>query len=190
MKPTLFFLVFIFLSNAYSEVINLEQSPRYNVRSEPLRLLGNATLNIVLDIKVSSNWTVGPELGIEKYSVTEAAPRSSKIYVDTSFIGVRANWFKNGVYTDGLYVAPLFRSANTKITAPSDLTVTGATAGTLFGCFVGYGWFWDSFNMMLGLGPVMGSSHQSVKISGQSGTNHLSDHLALALGEYTFGWTF
>lgn len=193
MKHVIFVLIyFIFTSSAFSENVELNSSSRYNIRFEPLRLVvSNFSIN-VLDIKVSSNWTVGPELGYLKYSVSSAGNSSSKIYVDTSFIGVRTNWFKNGVYTDGLYVAPFARFAKTDITAPSGSAIVGKASSSVLGCFIGYGWFWNSFNMMLGISPVIGSNWSPVVVTDQTGfnTNHLSDRFADASGEYTLGWTF
>lgn len=193
MKQIIFVLMhFIFTSNAFSENAELSSSNRYNIRFEPLRwAVNNFSIN-VLDIKVSSNWTVGPELGYLKYSVSSAGNSSSKIYVDTSFIGVRTNWFKNGVYTDGLYVAPFARFVKTDISAPSGSTIAGKASSSVLGCFIGYGWFWNSFNMMLGISPVIGSSWSPVVVTDQTGfnTNHLSDRFADAAGEYTLGWTF
>lgn len=196
MKQIIFILMhFVFTSNAFSENVELSSSSRYNIRFEPLRLVVNNFSINVLDIKVGNNWTVGPELGYLKYSVSSAGNSSSKIYIDTSFIGIRTNWFKNGVYADGLYVAPFApfaRFAKTDITVPSGSTIEGKASSSVVGCLVGYGWFWNSFNMMLGISPVIASNWSPVVVTDQTGfnTNHLSDRFADAAGEYTLGWTF
>jgi hypothetical protein len=182
--------VFLFLSISYSSEISPGRAPVFNLRIEPIRLFANSNFNIILDVNLNPNWTAGSEFGYKVYDVAEAGPRKSKINVKTTYVGARGTWFKNGVYSDGLYVSPLIRYADAQVSAPSDLVVSGKSSGALLGCFFGYGWFWQNINMMLGVGPMLGQSQQSLTVSGQDGSFQIKDHLVQSVGEYSIGWTF
>ncbi|OFZ28382.1 MAG: hypothetical protein A2622_04590 [Bdellovibrionales bacterium RIFCSPHIGHO2_01_FULL_40_29] len=182
-----FFLIYFFSVNLFADQI-IES--RYNFRFEPLRLAVNSTLNLILDIKVSSHWTAGPQIGYSKYSERAAGTSASKIYAETLLVGIRGNWFKNGVYVDGLYVAPLAGYSKTTFAVPSGYVAVGEIADPVYGCYVGYGWYWNSFNMMLGIGAI-GSSRQSVVVTDQIGnSNTFNDRPIIGAGEYTLGWIF
>ena len=107
--------------------------------------------------------------------------------------GARANWFKNGNYSDGLYVGPSLRYVNAQLSTTDVLgTTTGSASAIFVGCLVGYGWFWNSFNMMLGGGFTQGLGDTKITITDSSGnktdvSTAASGGLAL---EYTLGWTF
>ncbi|MBC7371022.1 MAG: hypothetical protein H7326_05615 [Bdellovibrionaceae bacterium] len=168
-----------------------ENSPAdYNIRFHPIPLLvGAASIN--MDFKIGSNWTVGPELTYWNISVTNTGNNAGKIDVNYSSAGLRANWFKNGTYTDGFYVGPFARYGSTKINTVGSSTVTGDASGTSVGSLFGYGWFWRSFNMMLGGGFAVASG-QSTLVNADSAGNRteIPNKGAGPAGEYSLGWTF
>jgi hypothetical protein len=109
-------------------------------------------------------------------------------------IGGRANWYANGVYTDGLYVSPQFAFSNAKVSATDSLgnSAEGEASSLIVSGLVGYGWFWDSFNIHLGGGLALPVGTSKVKVKNSDGTEESVDFSRtgrLAL-EFNLGWTF
>src|SRR4051812_32839201 len=93
---------------ASSSAFAVGKSDTMNFRFDPLGLLlGMASVN--LDIAVNPEWTVGPQLAYWQLKVGQAGDFTSDFEVKAYSFGARANWFANGVYTDGLYVGPSLR---------------------------------------------------------------------------------
>lgn len=160
-----------------------------NFRFAPLGLLiGLIDLN--LDFKIAPNWTLGPELMYWHFNVTLS---DTEYDVSALVGGVRANWFKNGVYTDGLYVGPalLYTASKVKWTDGTDNAEATNNAARL-STVVGYGWFWDSFNMMLGGGlsiPLGDGKIEARSSNGRREEINYSRSGSVAF-EYSLGWTF
>ena len=163
---------------------------KYNFRFSPLGLVfGLASAS--LDIAVNQDWTVGPELSYAKFKVNASGTNQTSFDVNLASAGVRANWFKNGVYTDGLYVGPFVRYAKTSIDASGSTTITGEAAGVAVGSLVGYGWFWNSFNMMLGGGAAVASGSSNMVVIDSNGNRTEIPNRGVGLaGEFSLGWTF
>lgn len=166
---------------------------QYNFRFQPVHLLiGAFALNF--DYVVDSDWTIGPAMTYWRFNLSSDSTYYTEKYELTYFaIGARATWFKNGVFTDGLYVGPNvgYVSAKLKTRNTLDEEVTGSVSVPMVGCLVGYGWFWDSFNMMLAGGARIGLGNTKVEIKSASGTE--TDVSAPVAGfdfEYSLGWTF
>lgn len=161
----------------------------YNFRFSPLLLVLGA-MSLDLDIKVNNNWTLGPSLDYWSFTVNSTDPAFSDFSLKTLGIGARANWFSNGAYTDGLYVGPSVEFMSISVTSGS----TSASAGLLVAnTFVGYGWFWDSFNMQLGGGLTLPLGSTKVRVD--DGAGNTEDVTASGLTgnftwEWTLGWTF
>lgn len=169
------------------------RSAEYNFRFQPVHLLiGAFALNF--DYAIDPDWTIGPALTYWRFSLSSDDTFYREKYEITYFsIGARATWFKNGVYTDGLYVGPNagYVSAKLKTKNLLDEDVTGSVSVPMIGCLVGYGWFWDSFNMMLGGGARIGLGNTKVEIKSASGTEtDVSAPIAGFDFEYSLGWTF
>lgn len=164
----------------------------YNFRFSPVVLLIGA-VDLNFDIQVSPEWTVGPSLTFWKFELNSTGTFTEKYSVSAFAFGARGNWFKNGVFTDGLYVGPSLQSAKVKVeTRDSIGAVTGEANILIASGIVGYGWFWDSFNMMLGGGLAVGMGGSDVTVTDSSGTtttvkSRPTGSLAL---EYSLGWTF
>jgi hypothetical protein len=168
-----------------------DNKDNYNFRFSPIGLLVGA-ITVNYDIAISDSWTLGPELEYWHFSLSEDSDFLSDYSVTAYAVGARANWFMNGKYTDGLYVGPRIDYVNIKLTT-TDFTgdVTGTASTIVAGCLVGYGWFWNSFNQMLGIGASVGLGSTSVNITDSSGTSSsVSTSVAGLIGEYSLGWTF
>jgi Protein of unknown function (DUF3575) len=160
-------------------------------RFRPIGLLVGA-IGLDYDIALSENWTLGPEIQYWHLRSNEASDFTSKYDIIAWGIGARANWFANGKFTDGLYVGPSLGYANFKVTTTdSNGDVSGSSSAMLAGCLVGYGWFWDSFNQMLGGGVNIALGSASVNIMDASGNStSVSTSIAGLAIEYSLGWTF
>jgi hypothetical protein len=188
--------VFLILALVFSgtSVLALNSSPdsgsKYNFRFSPINLLVGSAV-IALDFQLNDQWTLGPELSYWNASLTLNRTTGQKIDVNMSSIGARANWFKNGIYTDGFYIGPFARYSKTSINATGSTTITGDASGVTAGSLFGYGWFWESFNMMLGGGGALATGQSTLVVTDSSGNRtEVPDRgIGLAL-EYTLGWTF
>lgn len=149
-----------------------------NIRFNPLGMLVGY-INANVDFKVGSSWTIGPEVGYLNWDFSDTSVSATKF-------GVRANFFLGGnAFEDGWYIGPfaMYVSAEGKDDITSD---TAKATGTIIGALFGYGWFWNSFNMMLGLG------FQSYNINAEATTTVDFDSVNRtgAAFEWTIGWAF
>jgi hypothetical protein len=168
------------------------ESARYNFRISPIGLLVGA-VGFDFDIQVAPDWTIGPHATYWHYRLESNTSYFTDKYDVRAFgFGVRANWFKNGAYTDGLYIGPSLFFASTKVTNNDAFGEWSGTSSGLFATgLVGYGWFWENFNIMLGGGATFGLGDTKVTVMDSSGqsTEVSSDIAGLAL-EFSLGWTF
>jgi hypothetical protein len=167
-------------------------SSTMNFRFDPLGLI-IGMVGVNLDFVVAPEWTVGPQVGYWHLKISESGTFvNNDISLTAYTAGARANWFANGVFTDGLYVGPSARYYNVKATgSDSTGTVTGSASGLMAGCLVGYGWFWDSFNMMLGAGGNLALGNNDVEVKHSNGTEETKASGAAGLSlEWSLGWTF
>jgi hypothetical protein len=169
-----------------------DSSNTMNFRFGALGLLVGV-LSVDLDFKMDQEWTLGPSLELVNMKVDRSAGYNDDFKVKGSNVGLRANWFKNGVFTDGLYVGPSLNYTSIKVTTTdaSNQEISASGSVLIARCLVGYGWFWESFNMMLGGGLAVGLGDAKVEVKDSTGTNtkDVSIGSGLAL-EYTLGWTF
>ncbi len=169
-----------------------ENSDEYNFRFSPVGLIVGA-IGIDFDIKVSDDWTVGPDVAYWHFVYGSGGTYKNNYDLLAYAFGVRANWFNNGAYTDGLYIGPSLKYVNARISVTDDAgnNLSGTLSGALAECLVGYGWFWSSFNMMLGggLSSLIGSTN--ITLTNPSGTvNTVNPPLAGLSLEFSLGWTF
>lgn len=168
-------------------------SKQYNIRAQAIHLLiGAASLSF--DYKIHPEWTIGPTATYWRYSMSSDSNYFIEKYDVTYFaLGVKANWFPQGVFNDGLYIAPnlsyVSAKVQTKDTAGDPVTGTGSV--TMLGGLVGYAWFWENFNMMLGGGAKLGLGNTKVEVKSASGTEvSVTSPVAGFDFEFTVGWTF
>lgn len=162
-----------------------------NLRVNPLGLLLGG-IDATLDFKYDENWTIGPKLSYMSFEASRSGSFTEDFSIKGYSLGARANWFKNGVYTDGLYVGPDLSYSYVKVSSSDTSgTVTAEGQGLYATGLVGYGWFWQNFNMMLGGGLTAGLLGTQVKVKDSNGNETKvsvrSGGLAL---EWTVGWTF
>lgn len=153
-------------------------------------LLGSA--NLSLDIGLDDQWTIGPQASYWRLKFNSSAGFSD--FDTTSYtFGVRGNWFKNGRFVDGLYLGPnvSYRSIDLKTTSTDGITYTAKQASPVASLIVGYGWFWDNFNMMLGIGYAVALNSNDIVVRDSNGKETRSSRFNSGLdGEFTLGWTF
>ena len=112
-----------------------------NVRLHPLSLIVGV-YQASVDIPISEQLTVGPEASYLKNSIEGVS------FTATS-VGVRSNYFLNGVFTNGVYVAPA--ASMEKMSASSESGSADVNAISIR-AIVGYGWFKQNLNFMVGAG--------------------------------------
>jgi hypothetical protein len=156
-----------------------------NLRVSPLGFL-IGSVGVSLDVPVSQQWTLGPDVGFMAYS--------DGVHDITGLkLGIRGNyWFGRDVFTQGWYMGPALNYSRATVKRDDELAKldgegTAITASVIFG----YQWMWDSFNINLGIGPsftsagtitITDDSGQRSQYSGLQGTG--------LTGEFTFGWRF
>lgn len=157
-----------------------------NLRFSPVGLL-IGYLNVDFDFKLNDNWTLGPTVSYWSVSTSATGGFTQDIKLTATAFGARANWHKNGVFTDGLYVSPIVQIISAS--ASSGSTTASVSTWGLQG-LVGYHWFWDSFNLSLGGGFGMtGAAKAKVEEPGRSAEVNLSRSGGLAL-DFMLGFTF
>lgn len=169
-----------------------DTADNFNFRFGPIvALIG--VLDIGLDIVVHPNWTIGPEFTYLKWSLTSSSSFDSNYEITGLAIGGRANFYPDGVFSDGLYISPILRYVNVKVvTSDTSGEVTGEASPLIATGLVGYAWFWDSFNMHLGGGLSLPMGDSKVKVRNTAGNDDEVEFRrtgALAL-EFNLGWTF
>ena len=192
-------------SKSQSEAVRYDSAPSaparsyggssrvYNARISPIGVAIGALI-IGLDYKLNNNWTVGPEFQYINYKLKLTGTNYSNDITMTSYgLGVRGNWFVDGVYKDGWYVAPFgyFGSAKASGTGSDGVAIEGTASALIGGAMGGYGWFWDQFNMMLagGLSMPLGDGKVEVKDSLGNKVEGSVNGSGLAL-EFSLGWVF
>jgi hypothetical protein len=151
-------------------------------------------LSADLDFRLNDQWTLGPSLGYWRFNLDQTSGFTSSFTATVLRAGVRANWFKNGTFTSGLYLGPSIDYTMVKVStsdASGTITATGNTLAVTG--LVGYGWFWNSFNMMLGAGAALALGPTKIDVSNTNGSssNSVSTQSGAGLAlEYTIGWTF
>jgi hypothetical protein len=135
------------------EDANLSKS--YSAYFLPLDLLFGQ-FSFGLDTRLSEHWTLGPELGYWKNNTGQIKGSSD---VDSSKIDawryiLRGNWFYNGTYNNGMYIAPLFGMISSSVSGRwTDGTSFGASKiATYGGILIGYAAFGKTFGANFGIG--------------------------------------
>jgi Protein of unknown function (DUF3575) len=162
----------------------------YNIRFGPLGLLiGFDSLHF--DVAVAPDWTVGPEVTYMKWDLSDT--QFNSLNWQEYSIGARANWFNNGVYNDGFYVGPSLSYQVAKLSATDNTGYYADVSTSYFvlGCLGGYGWFWDSFNIMLGLGAKTSLTSPTVTVNTSTGPTSVSIGVVSGIDtEFSLGFKF
>ena len=178
----------------FSEAFADEQassSDQFDFRFMPVGLLFGA-LEADLDVKVAPEWTVGPIIGYSHNKYSSDSGFTTNYEYTRYAIGLRANWFSNGVYKDGFYVAPSLAMTKTKVTtSDSGGPVSNDASSDSATVVAGYGWFWSSFNMLVGGGGSLALGNTDMTLTHSDGsTTTISSRLGGLALEFSLGWTF
>lgn len=171
-----------FLLGVVFLVLSVPAMADINVRTGPLNLV-----DVEVDIPVASSWTLGPTARFHSRS-------DDDFDVKAWGVGVRGNyWFNRDVFTQGWYFGPAAGILHVSVTDESTTfgDMEGSTTAIVLSGFGGYHWVWDSFNIMLGAGPVLYSA-SSIEVKDDAGNKETYKGFSGAgLGiEFTLGWKF
>ena len=158
-----------------------------NIEVSPLGLI-IGDLSVTVDFRLGdSSWTIGPRAS---YWNLKFGDVTFKAYG----YGVRADYYLGRpALTDGWYLGPFFDYGSFKITKTnvSGSPGEGSRAGTTFGLMVGYHWFWENFNLKLGLGYGFSSiTDFSIHYDDGTSDSYGSHNPGGVVPEFTFGWAF
>lgn len=186
------FSIVVFVASLQSPMAFAAGDDTMNFRFSPIDLLVGS-MAIGFDYVIAPEWTLGPEINFWNFNVDSNSSLLSEYKVKSFGIGARANWFYNGVYTDGLYLGPAltYRSVNIE-TRDSGGKITADASTMVLAGMVGYGWFWESFNIMLGGGLAVPVGDTKIEITDSTGRKESVNYQrfgSLAL-EFNLGWTF
>lgn len=145
------FLFFVLLMSLPSFVFAADGDPSVNIRTSVTNTVGNDRPNIRGDFKIGEKVSVGAEVGNQSYDDN----------------AVRVKGFGGGLYTT-LYTRGTFNSGwmvdfgVTYTNLKGESTIAGITRNDSvnnIGVSVrgGYHWFWDPFNLSLGIGYASNS---------------------------------
>ena len=165
--------------------------PTGNVRLNPLGLLFG-TYDLGVDLTLGSAWTLGPMIRFASTTGTfdDVGTEYAVKYLG---FGLRGTWFYNGVLTRGLYLAPTLTYVNAGVTVRDRFgqSTEYSASGFMIGGLIGYGWFWDHFNLMVGGGLDVTFGPQTIRVRESGGTSEsLRTTLAGLAVETSVGWTF
>lgn len=186
----LFFVSFLFFNS-----INLTHAVTEatgNFRFNPMVVLMGG-LTLATDFKIADQWTVGPELSATSFKLTSTSGPSEDTAIQTYSVGVRSNWFRNGVFHDGFYVGPFVTFASAKARLEDTNGSVSKNKSSFFGGAVGgYAWFWKSFNAMVGGGLTLPFGTAKVEVENSRGarTDAYINGSGVAILEISLGWTF
>ncbi len=134
----------------------------WNFRFSPVGLL-IGIIAAELDYKVAEHIVVGPAFLNWNIKIDDTS-------LLASVFGVQGAYYINPVYTDSFYVGGALSSLSVSASKTDSVGTkySASASGTALGVKAGYHWFWDSFNLNLGL-VVSSSSVNKVKIKDDSG---------------------
>ena len=145
---------------------------RGNVKVSPLGLL-IGYYNIDLDFAMDDHWALGPTLSYYSWNF---GLNSSSFKATSYAVGARGSWFSHGVYQDGLYISPILSYVGASVSGTSGTTsASGSASAVSVSGLVGYHWFWDTFNMNLGVGYSAILGNVQVTATASDGSTYSSN---------------
>lgn len=160
-----------------------------NIRFGPLGL-AVGVVNVQMDFKLNNEWTLGPSVAFVNWEDDDSV-YTNDIEISGYSFGARANWFNNGVFTDGFYIGPALHYTSIEAKVNDGGTEFKADGSVLVASSIfGYGWFWESFNILLGGGIAIPLGDKEVTIK-ENGVETESVRITSSFAaEFTLGWTF
>lgn len=176
-------LVILVLLNIVGQA-HAAQGDQWNVRFSPVGLL-IGLIGVDVDYKLTDKVVVGPSLLSWNLTISDAS-------ISASGFGVQGAYYPDTVFVDGFYLGGLLgtSSFSGSITEAGKKS-TASVSGTSLGVKGGYHWFWESFNLNLGL--VFSSSHSnSMTLKDSSGavTKEINIPSSSSGLDFNFGFTF
>ncbi len=174
-------------TKAPTEAANFESASNeiWNIRLSPFAFLLGA-LNAQVDYRLDDNWTAGPNFLYWNGSLLDWKVKA------TGF-GASAKYAFDGAYSDSFYLGGGLGFSSVEVSIVSlGVTYTGSATGTGIIATGGYQWFWDNFNLNLGL--TLGTSSVSdieVKDSNGGKYNESSNAPSSSTGlDFLMGYKF
>jgi len=156
-KLIICFLFFITIEKSFAA-----EGDEWNFRFSPIAYLVGI-INGDLDYKVSENIVIGPSLVLINLKLDE------KTYNVNSF-GVQGSYYFESAFKDGFYLGGNFSTISAEVsTLKYGPKITGSQDGTLVGLKCGYHWFWNSFNLNLGLTATSTAAMSNIKLIDNTG---------------------
>lgn len=164
---------------------------QFNFRFSPLGLLVG-TANLALDYKLSDQWSVGPQITYTDLKVGTFGSLSDFSIRGTGF-AVEGVYSFSASFQDGWYANASIGSNNVELKArnrSTGETLSANGSGMNLQAGGGYKWFWQSFNMNLGL-TLARSSVSEIEIRDSNGVVTESYNPRLGVGiDFRMGFTF
>ncbi|NQZ18936.1 MAG: hypothetical protein HRT44_06745 [Bdellovibrionales bacterium] len=183
-------LSLIFIILVYSPILSAEDER--NFRFSTGGPLYRVLVEVFLDFQVSESWTLGPQLGGQYLGISTLSD-NSEVQRTGLEIGARANWHSNGYHEMGFYIGPSLVYVDIQSRTRSGLSanVTNSEPGLYAGAVFGYGWFWDTFNMLLGAGFQTALTSASIEYTDSNNVRYKYERPDFGLPvEFSLGWTF
>jgi len=184
-------LSILFIMGLASSLAQASENETLNIRFDPLGVVIGA-LGLNVDVNIGDGWSIGPELEYLRFKLNSSDQYNSKYDVKLTSVGVRFNWFLNGTFNSGFYLGPSLKYVSDALNT-SDNNGSASGRGSDFVCagVVGYGWFWPTFNLMLGAGGRLALGDNQITIRDSTGreTKESPSLSGVAL-EFTTGFKF
>lgn len=165
-----------------------------NIRFAPASLLFG-WLNVDLDLRVSEQWTIGPTIGLWRIQIEDSYFVGDKYDLKRNAVGVRANWSQSGTFQTGFYASPIVQFAQVEIAGTGKSTgndISASASGLTITGIAGYQWFWESFNIALGGGLILGGPASDISVQDGPTSYKIANNQRTtgAAFDFMLGWTF
>lgn len=153
----------------------------WNVTFNPLAFLVGV-INADLDFALNDNWTVGPQFATFNFKLGD-------VKAEGSAFGGHARYYFSGVFNDGFYGYGALGTASFKLEDETNGDNAKAS-GTTLELGGGYHWFWETFNLRLGLSLAgAGVGEVEIKDAGGNVTDTVTPRVNTGL-DFAIGFAF
>lgn len=180
------------------------ESKTFNAFISPLPLVVKM-VNVGVDIGVTEQLSVGPEITSWNYKSTTRSSQSflgyqawSSYGVDAKSLGLRLKWSPFSFrFEDGWYLLGTASYVKAEVTRSNFIygTSEGTLSGSIVSAVAGYQWFWKSgFNMSVGFGAASANIDRAdMRVAEGDETNpydFAGRDRNTVTGEFNTGWVF
>ncbi len=143
-------------------------------------------VDVNFDYGITPHITIGPKL-------TYIDLKPLDVSLQASAIGIEGRYHFTQAFADGAYMSALLGTLNLAASVRSSATgenLTATGSGINYALGIGYHWFWQSFNLNLGL-TVGGTSIGKLEVKDSTGTTVESANSNLSSGlDFKIGFAF